>query len=92
MPVRARQHHRPLAAYRIKILPRREALLRPVCLDPAPTDQRLPGWQRLGRLVHHAHQLRNRLDLIQVERHLALADAIEMRVGVGETRIEEGSS
>ena len=89
MAVRPLEDGGPIARHRIQILPRRESCLRPVRLDPAAPNQHLPRRQRLGRLADNTHQLGDRLDLVQIERPLTLANAIEMRVRIRETRIEK---
>ena len=75
----------------VEVLPGGHAFFGPVGFDPAAADQRLACGKRFCGFADDADDFGQRGCLVEVQRLLALANAIEVCVGVGEAGIEEGA-
>jgi hypothetical protein len=92
MAIGADQHDGTIARDSVDILARGEALLGPVGFDPAAADERLACRESLCGFADNTDKFGDGFDLVEVERLFALANAVEVGVGVGEAGIEEGAA
>ncbi len=75
----------------VEVLAGGDAFFWPVGFDPAAADERLACGKRFCGFADDADDFGQRGRLVEVQRPFAVANAIEVGVGVGEAGIEEGA-